>query len=67
MKIRYKDFLILQCDHEPAAYLLALDRRTDETIWTERIGGNFTLPPVSAVGKARLALRDAGAGPVPEL
>lgn len=29
----YKDLLILQCDHEPASYLLALDRRTGEEHW----------------------------------
>ena len=33
----YKDLLILQCDHDPAAYLLALDRRTGKQTWkTER-------------------------------
>ena len=26
-------FLYLQCDHEPVAYLLALDKRTGATIW----------------------------------
>ncbi len=29
----YKDLLILQCDHEPGSYLLALDRRTGEERW----------------------------------
>ena len=29
----YKDSLILLCDHEPASYLLALDKRTGEEQW----------------------------------
>jgi outer membrane protein assembly factor BamB len=29
----YKDLLILLCDHKPAAYLLALDKRTGEQRW----------------------------------
>jgi outer membrane protein assembly factor BamB len=29
----YKDLLILQCDHKPHAYLLALDKRTGEERW----------------------------------
>ncbi len=29
----FQDTLILQCDHEPAAYLLALDRQTGKTLW----------------------------------
>ena len=29
----YKDSLILLCDHDPAAYLLALDRRTGKEVW----------------------------------
>jgi outer membrane protein assembly factor BamB len=29
----YKDLLILQCDHKPHAYLLALDRRTGGERW----------------------------------
>ncbi|MPZ17609.1 MAG: PQQ-binding-like beta-propeller repeat protein [Luteitalea sp.] len=31
--IVYKDLVILPCYHEPASYLLALDRRTGETRW----------------------------------
>ena len=31
--IIYNDLLILQCDHEPGSYLLALDRRTGEERW----------------------------------
>jgi outer membrane protein assembly factor BamB len=35
--VLYNNSLILQCDHEPAAYLLALDRYTGKTLWkTER-------------------------------
>jgi outer membrane protein assembly factor BamB len=29
----YEDLLILLCDHEPASYLLALDRRTGQQQW----------------------------------
>lgn len=29
----YEDSLILLCDHEPASYLLALDKRTGEQMW----------------------------------
>ena len=29
----YEDLLILQCDHAPSSYLLALDRRTGEERW----------------------------------
>ena len=29
----YKDFLILLCDHESNAYLLALDKRTGKEVW----------------------------------
>ena len=29
----YKDLLILQCDHKPHAYLLALDKRTGQERW----------------------------------
>lgn len=29
----YKDLLILLCDHEPASYLLALDKRTGKETW----------------------------------
>ncbi len=29
----YRDTLILQCDHEPASYLLALDKRTGKQVW----------------------------------
>lgn len=29
----YQDLLILQCDHEPASYLLALDKRTGKEVW----------------------------------
>ncbi len=31
--VLYEDLIILQCDHEPGAYLLALDRRTGEERW----------------------------------
>ena len=31
--IVYEDLLILQCDHQSVAYLLALDRRTGEERW----------------------------------
>ncbi len=31
--VLYEDLLILQCDHAPGAYLLALDRRTGEERW----------------------------------
>ena len=31
--VLYEDLVILQCDHEPGAYLLALDRRTGEERW----------------------------------
>jgi outer membrane protein assembly factor BamB len=29
----YADSLILQCDHDPASYLLALDKRTGKQLW----------------------------------
>ena len=29
----YRDTLILLCDHEPASYLLALDKRTGDEMW----------------------------------
>lgn len=31
--VLYKNTLILLCDHEPAAFLLALDRRTGKEVW----------------------------------
>ena len=31
--VLYEDLIILQCDHEPGAYLLALDRRTGDERW----------------------------------
>ena len=31
--VLYEDLVILQCDHEPGAYLLALDRRTGDERW----------------------------------
>jgi outer membrane protein assembly factor BamB len=31
--VLYKDLLILLCDHQPVAYLLALDKRTGEQRW----------------------------------
>ena len=31
--VLYEDLIILQCDHETSAYLLALDRRTGEERW----------------------------------
>ena len=31
----YADSLILQCDHEPASYLLALDKRTGKEKWRQ--------------------------------
>ncbi len=47
----YEDLLILQCDHEPASYLLALDRRTSEERWkVDRGAGlrSFSTPVVVA-------------------
>ena len=45
----YDDLLILQCDHEPNSYLLALDRRTGEERWkVDRGAGlrSFSTPVV---------------------
>jgi outer membrane protein assembly factor BamB len=36
----YKDLLILLCDHQPVAYLLALDKRTGERRWKVDQTGN---------------------------
>src|SRR5262249_21698850 len=50
----YKDLLILQCDHDPAAYLLALDRRTGKQVWkVDRGKGlrSYSTPFVVAVGE----------------
>ena len=47
----YEDLLILQCDHEPGSYLLALDRRTGEERWrVDRGAGlrSFSTPTVVA-------------------
>ena len=52
--VLYKDSLILQCDHEPAAYLLALDRKTGKTLWkTDRGTGlrGYSTPLLVAVGE----------------
>ena len=49
--IIYDDLLILQCDHESGAYLLALDRRTGEERWKiDRGAGlrSFSTPIVVA-------------------
>ena len=45
----YEDLLILQCDHEPGSYLLALDRRTGDERWkVDRGAGlrSFSTPTV---------------------
>ena len=47
----YGDLLILQCDHAPGSYLLALDRRTGEERWkVDRGAGlrSFSTPVVVA-------------------
>ena len=47
----YGDLLILQCDHEPGSYLLALDRRTGEERWKADRGAglrSFSTPVVVA-------------------
>ena len=47
----YDDLLILQCDHEAGAYLLALDRRTGEERWKADRGAglrSFSTPTVVA-------------------
>ena len=49
--IIYDDLLILQCDHESGAYLLALDRRTGEERWKIARGAglrSFSTPIVVA-------------------
>jgi outer membrane protein assembly factor BamB len=50
--VLYKDLLILLSDHEPVAYLLALDKRTGEQRWkVERTGGRIShSTPVVAPG-----------------
>jgi len=45
----YQDLVILLCDHKPASYLLALDKRTGDVKWkTERPKGtiSYTTPTV---------------------
>jgi outer membrane protein assembly factor BamB len=52
----YKNTLILQCDHDPAGYLLALDCRTGKQVWkTDRGSGlrSYSTPLVVAVGDRR--------------
>lgn len=49
----YKDSLILLCDHDPASYLLSLDRRTGKTLWkTDRGKGlrSYSTPLVVPAG-----------------
>jgi outer membrane protein assembly factor BamB len=50
--VLYKDLLILLCDHEPVAYLLALDKRTGERRWkVDQKGGRVShSTPVVAPG-----------------
>lgn len=51
--VLYRDYLILLCDHDPAAYLLALDRRTGKEVWkAERGSGlrSYSTPFLVAVG-----------------
>lgn len=38
----YKDLLILLCDHEPKAYLLALDKKTGKERWRSERGAGRT-------------------------
>jgi outer membrane protein assembly factor BamB len=50
----YQDFLILLCDHEPSAYLLAVDRRTGKTIWKTDRGRDlrsYSTPVVVRAGE----------------
>lgn len=47
----YQDLLILLCDHEPASYLLAVDKRTGENAWkVDRGSGrsSYSTPTVVA-------------------
>ncbi len=48
----YRDLLILLCDHEPVAYLLALDKRTGERRWkVDQKGGRVShSTPVAVPG-----------------
>jgi len=49
----FRDSLILLCDHNPAAYLLALERRTGKEVWkTDRGKGlrSYSTPFLAAVG-----------------
>jgi len=53
--VLYKNSVILQCDHDPAAYLLALDKFTGKTLWkTDRGKGlrSYSTPLV-ITGKIR--------------
>jgi hypothetical protein len=49
----YNDLLILLCDHQPVAYLLALDKRTGEQRWkVDQQGDRVSLStPVAAPGR----------------
>ncbi|HEY2931879.1 MAG TPA: PQQ-binding-like beta-propeller repeat protein [Acidobacteriota bacterium] len=52
----YRDYLILLCDHDPAAYLLALDRRSGKEIWKADRGKelrSYSTPFLVAVGDRR--------------
>ena len=60
----YRDLVILLCDHDPASYLVALDKRTGAVRWkTEREKGSvsYSTPTVVAVGDRRRADRQLDA------
>lgn len=48
----YNDSLILLCDHEPASYILAVNKRTGETVWKadRDPGRSYTTPIFVKVG-----------------
>jgi glucose dehydrogenase len=51
--VLHKESLFLLCDHAPAAYLLALDRRTGKEVWKVDRGKDlrsYSTPFLVAVG-----------------
>ena len=49
----YRDLVILQCDHNPASYLVALDKRTGKERWkTEREKGSVSYSTPTVVPTA---------------
>jgi outer membrane protein assembly factor BamB len=63
--VLYEDLIILQCDHETGAYLLALDRRTGEQRWKADRGAalrSYSTPLVVAGPNGDELVVNANAG-----